>query len=152
VLAVYQATLSWRDIFLVAGGLFLITKATREIHREVEPGENETAQRVDERSLWAVIAQLALIDLVFSVDSIITAVGLVDRIEVMVAAIVISVIVMFAAAKPVGAFIEEHPTTKMLALAFLLMIGAVLLAMVSIITFHAVTSIPPWPLQSRSKS
>jgi predicted tellurium resistance membrane protein TerC len=128
VLAVYQTTLSWRDIFLVAGGLFLIAKATREIHSEVEPGENETVQRADERSLWAVIAQLALIDLVFSVDSIITAVGLVDRIEVMVAAVVISMIVMFAAAKPVGTFIEQHPTTKMLALAFLLMIGAVLLA------------------------
>lgn len=128
VLTLYEVTLSWRDIILIAGGLFLIAKGTREIHGEVEPGEEEAGQGARTRALWAVIAQLALIDLVFSVDSIITAVGLADRLEVMVAAVVIAMIVMFAAARPVGGFIEEHPTTKMLALAFLLMIGLALLA------------------------
>jgi len=128
VLTLYDVTLSWRDIILIAGGLFLIAKATREIHGEVEPGEEEAGRSARERALWAVIAQLAVIDLVFSIDSIITAVGLADQLEVMVAAVVIAMIVMFAAARPVGSFIEEHPTTKMLALAFLLMIGLALLA------------------------
>ncbi len=125
---IFQATLSWRDVFLVAGGLFLIAKATREIHGEVELAEERPAQRVYRRGLWAVVAQLTIIDAVFSIDSIVTAVGLVDRLDVMVAAVVIAMLVMFAAAKPVGAFIEQHPTTKMLALAFLLMIGVALLA------------------------
>jgi predicted tellurium resistance membrane protein TerC len=128
VLTIYDVTLSWRDIILIGGGLFLIAKATREIHGEVEPGEEETGRGAREHALWAVIAQLAVIDLVFSLDSIITAVGLAEHVEVMVAAVVIAMIVMFVAARPVGGFIEEHPTTKMLALAFLLMIGLALLA------------------------
>ncbi len=128
LLTLYDVMLSWRDIILIACGLFLIAKATREIHGEVEPGEEETGRSARERALWAVIAQLAVIDLVFSLDSIITAVGLADQLEVMVAAVVIAMVVMFAAARPVGGFIEEHPTTKMLALAFLLMIGLALFA------------------------
>ena len=128
VLTLFDVTLSWRDIILIVGGLFLIAKGTREIHGEVEPGEEETGRSARERAMWAVITQLALIDLVFSLDSIITAVGLADHLEVMVAAVVIAMIVMFVAARPVGDFIEEHPTTKMLALAFLLMIGLALLA------------------------
>jgi predicted tellurium resistance membrane protein TerC len=128
VFTVYEVTLSWRDIILIAGGLFLIAKATRDIHGEVEAGEEEAAHGAHKRALWAVIAQLTVIDLVFSVDSIVTAVGLADHLEVMVTAVVIAMIVMFVAANPVGGFIEEHPTTKMLALAFLLMIGVALLA------------------------
>lgn len=128
VITFYEAAFSWRDIILIAGGLFLIAKATHEIHAEVEPGEEEHGSRARRRALWAVIAQLAVIDLVFSIDSIVTAIGLADQLEVMVAAVVIAMIVMFVAAGPVGGFIEEHPTTKMLALAFLLMIGAALLA------------------------
>ncbi len=128
VFMISGVALSWRDVFLVAGGLFLIAKATREIHGEVEVSDEEPIERIYGRGLWAVIAQLTIIDAVFSIDSIVTAVGLVDRLEVMVAAVVIAMLVMFAAAKPVGAFIEEHPTTKMLALAFLLMIGVALLA------------------------
>lgn len=121
--------LSWRDIILIGGGLFLIAKATREIHSEVDPDAAHLPQHPgSESALWAVIAQLTVIDLVFSIDSIITAVGLVDRLEVMVIAVMIALIVMFVAARPVGAFIEEHPTTKMLALAFLLMIGLALMA------------------------
>ncbi len=128
VITFYEAAFSWRDIILIAGGLFLIAKATHEIHGEVEPGEEEHGSRARRRALWAVIAQLAVIDLVFSINSIVTAIGLADQLEVMVAAVVIAMIVMFVAAGPVGGFIEEHPTTKMLALAFLLMIGAALLA------------------------
>ena len=129
LISLYDVTLSWRDIILIAGGLFLIAKGTREIHGEVEGGETEKrVGTVRKRSLLVVVAQLVVIDLVFSVDSIVTAVGLADDLEVMIAAIVIAMIVMFVAARPVGDFIEEHPTTKMLALAFLLMIGVALLA------------------------
>ena len=119
---------SWRDIILMGGGLFLIAKATREIHGEVEGDHEEGGAAPHERALVAVIAQLTVIDLVFSVDSIITAVGLADHMEIMIAAVVIAMVVMFVAAGPVGAFIEAHPTTKMLALAFLVLIGAALLA------------------------
>ncbi|MEJ2376604.1 MAG: TerC family protein [Pseudolabrys sp.] len=128
VITLYDVVFSWRDIILVAGGLFLIAKATHEIHGEVEPGEEQPAHVARRRAMWAVIAQLAVIDLVFSIDSIVTAIGLADQLEVMVAAVVIAMIVMFVAAGSVGGFIEEHPTIKMLALAFLLMIGAALLA------------------------
>jgi len=129
ILTFNDVTLSWRDTILIGGGLFLLAKGTREIHSEVEPVPKHTGGRAGrKRSLWAVIVQLAVIDMVFSVDSIITAVGLADHIEVMVTAVVIAMIVMFVAARPVGDFIERHPTTKMLALAFLLMIGLALLA------------------------
>ncbi len=128
VFSVGGLTFSWRDIILIAGGLFLITKGTREIHGEVEGDKEVGGAASRHRALWAVVAQLAVIDLVFSIDSIVTAIGLAEDLEVMIAAIVISMIVMFVAAGPVGGFIEAHPTTKMLALAFLLLIGAALLA------------------------
>ena len=128
VLAARGFVLSWRDIILIGGGLFLIAKTTHEIHGEVDPDKHGVKAGRRTRTLWAVVAQLAVIDLVFSLDSIITAVGLVDDLEVMIAAVIIAMIVMFAAARPVGSFIEEHPTTKMLALAFLLMIGLALMA------------------------
>jgi len=120
--------ISWRDIILIGGGAFLIAKATREIHNEVEQRETDTARPLARASFSVVVAQLVAIDLVFSLDSIITAIGMVDHIEVMVAAVVIAMIVMYVAAAPVGAFIAEHPTTKMLALAFLLLIGVALVA------------------------
>jgi predicted tellurium resistance membrane protein TerC len=128
VFSLAALSFSWRDIILIAGGLFLIAKATREIHGEVEGEAGEEAAAPRRRALWGVIVQLAVIDLVFSIDSIVTAVGLAEQLEVMVAAVVIAMIVMFVAASPVGGFIEAHPTTKMLALAFLLLIGAALLA------------------------
>ena len=128
VIVVTSVALSWRDIILIGGGLFLIAKTTHEIHGEVDPDKHGVKAGRPTRTLWAVVAQLAVIDLVFSLDSIITAVGLVDDLEVMIAAVIIAMIVMFAAARPVGSFIEEHPTTKMLALAFLLMIGLALMA------------------------
>lgn len=128
VLTVWGFELSWRDMILIAGGLFLLTKASREIHTEVE-AEYSHAPKIRTRGpITSVIVQLALIDLVFSIDSIVTAVGLADHIEVMIAAIVIAMLVMYAAAGPVGTFISAHPTTKMLALSFLLLIGVALVA------------------------
>jgi len=122
---------SWRDIILIGGGLFLIAKGTREIHRGVEGDEEEDeaglAKRVD-AAFAMVILQIAVIDLVFSIDSILTAIGMAQHIEVMVAAVTLSIAIMYAAAAPVSAFIEAHPTTKMLALSFLLLIGVALVA------------------------
>ena len=128
VVTMFGAAFSWRDIILVTGGLFLIAKGTHEIHGEVEPSERQQKVNAHGGSFWRVIAQLAIIDMVFSIDSIITAIGLADHLEVMIAAVVVAMIVMFLLAEPVGRFIEEHPTTKMLALAFLLMIGVALMA------------------------
>jgi len=121
--------ISWRDIILIGGGLFLIAKATHEIHAEVEARDQEGAGAVSARSafLWVVV-QLIAVDLVFSLDSIITAIGMAQDIEIMIAAVVIAIIVMYAASGPVSRFIAENPTTKMLALAFLLLIGVALIA------------------------
>jgi predicted tellurium resistance membrane protein TerC len=121
---------SWRDLILIAGGLFLLVKGTREMHHDIEGGdeaEEGTGARVA-RSMGSAILQIAVIDLVFSIDSIITAVGMAEHVEVMIAAVVIAILVMYFASEPVAAFIERHPTTKMLALAFLLLIGAALIA------------------------
>lgn len=120
---------SWRDLILMAGGLFLLVKATREIHRDIEAEEEEEGApgRVADTMVSAIL-QIAIIDLVFSIDSIITAVGMAEHIEVMIAAVAAAILVMYFASEPVAAFIERHPTTKMLALAFLLLIGAALVA------------------------
>jgi predicted tellurium resistance membrane protein TerC len=126
--SVFQTAFSWRDVILIAGGLFLLAKATHEIHNEVEVADHEGPSVARRSSQWAVIGQLAVIDMVFSIDSIVTAVGLADHLEVMIAAVVIAMLVMFVAAGPVGAFIAKHPTTKMLALSFLLLIGLALVA------------------------
>ena len=120
---------SWRDLILLLGGLFLIVKGTREIHHSIEGEEDGAiAGKVASGSMTSAILQIALIDLVFSVDSIITAVGMADHIEVMIAAVAVAILVMYLASGPVAAFIERHPTTKMLALSFLLLIGAALVA------------------------
>jgi predicted tellurium resistance membrane protein TerC len=124
----FGTPVSWRDIILIGGGAFLIAKATHEIHREVEIQADEHEASKTGNVFWLVIAQLVAIDLVFSLDSIITAIGMARDIEVMVAAIVIAMIVMYVAANPVGDFIAAHPTTKMLALAFLMLIGVALVA------------------------
>jgi predicted tellurium resistance membrane protein TerC len=126
--AVGEHIVSWRDVILISGGLFLIFKATREIHEGIEgEEEDEKASGAAERFM-GVIVQIALIDLVFSVDSIVTAIGMADHVEVMVAAVIISMIVMYAASGPVADFIQRHPTTKTLALSFLFLIGAALIA------------------------
>jgi predicted tellurium resistance membrane protein TerC len=120
---------SWRDLVLIAGGAFLLFKATVEIHKDVEDGAEEAggAAKVY-ASFGVIVAQIAAIDLVFSVDSILTAIGMAEHVGVMIAAVVIAIGVMYVASGPVAAFIERHPTTRMLALAFLLMIGIALVA------------------------
>jgi predicted tellurium resistance membrane protein TerC len=120
---------SWRDLILIGGGLFLIAKATHEIHQKLEGAtEQVSAGSVAAASFGGVIVQIMLLDIVFSLDSIITAVGMVDERWVMVAAILISIAFMLLFAKPLGEFVERHPTVKVLALAFLIMIGLVLIA------------------------
>jgi predicted tellurium resistance membrane protein TerC len=125
---IFGMSISWRDIILIGGGMFLIAKATHEIQREVEARDCETEASPVSHGFGWIIAQLVAIDLVFSLDSIITAIGMAEDLEVMIAAVVIAMIVMYVAANPVGAFIAEHPTTKMLALAFLVLIGVALVA------------------------
>lgn len=123
----FEHEFSWRDLILLGGGLFLLVKATLEIHRGVE-GEGEHSNSGPAAVFGAVVAQIVVIDLVFSVDSIITAIGMADHVGVMIAAVVIAMAVMYAASGPIAQFIHAHPTTKMLALAFLFMIGAALVA------------------------
>ena len=125
---VFNQEISGRDLILLLGGLFLIWKSTHEIHERLE-GEND-AQRSGRAAatLGSVLFQIALLDIVFSLDSVITAVGMADDVPVMVAAIVIAVGFMMFAAGPVSAFVERHPTVKMLALSFLLLIGVTLIA------------------------
>jgi predicted tellurium resistance membrane protein TerC len=119
--------ISGRDLVLILGGLFLIFKSTREIHTKLEGEEGEASARVP-ATLSGVLIQIVLLDIVFSLDSVITAVGMVDEIGVMVAAVVVAVGFMFVFAKPISEFVEQHPTVKMLALSFLLMIGITLIA------------------------
>jgi len=119
---------SWRDIILIAGGLFLLAKATHEIHAEVEGSEEGAGQAGGANAFFWVIAQIVVIDLVFSLDSIITAIGMASDLAIMIAAVVIACIVMYVSSGPVARFVAEHPTTKMLALAFLVLIGVALVA------------------------
>jgi predicted tellurium resistance membrane protein TerC len=119
---------SWRDIILIAGGLFLIAKATHEIHGELEAREHSESAGGKAGAFFWVIAQIVVIDLVFSLDSIITAIGMAQDLEVMIAAVVIACAVMYISSGPVARFVAEHPTTKMLALAFLVLIGVALVA------------------------
>ncbi len=121
--------ISVRDLVLIAGGLFLLVKGATEIRDEIlGRGEEEDISARPSAVFWVVIAQIAVIDIVFSLDSVITAVGMVNQIPVMVAAIILAVLVMIFAANPVGDFIDRHPTVKMLALAFIVLVGAALIA------------------------
>ena len=129
VVTVFGNKISWHDIILIGGGLFLIAKATHEIHNEIEARDEEPGSGGPARAVFGlVILQVVVVDLVFSIDSIVTAIGMARDIEVMVAAVIIAVAVMYAAAGAVSAFIAEHPTTKMLALSFLVLIGMALVA------------------------
>lgn len=119
---------SGRDLVLLLGGLFLIYKAVVEIHASLEGEDEEDVPKSKAASFLGVIAQIAVIDIIFSLDSVITAVGLVDEVYVMVAAVMVAIGVMMFAARAIGEFVEEHPTVKMLALAFLVLVGAVLVA------------------------
>jgi len=128
IFTVGEYAFSWRDLILLAGGLFLLVKGTREIHDGIEGENHGNGANPVVQSMTAAIVQIAIIDLVFSVDSIITAVGMAEHVEVMIAAVAVAIAVMYFASGPVSAFIERHPTTKMLALSFLLLIGAALVA------------------------
>ncbi|TAK50146.1 MAG: TerC family protein [Xanthobacteraceae bacterium] len=128
VVTVAGVAFSWRDVILIAGGLFLIAKATHEIHGEVEARESEEGGPRHERAFGWVILQITIIDLVFSLDSIITAIGMAQQLEIMIAAVVIAMVMMYASSGPVARFVTTHPTTKMLALAFLVLIGVALVA------------------------
>ncbi|HWE07550.1 MAG TPA: TerC family protein [Rhizomicrobium sp.] len=118
--------LSWRDLIFAAGGLFLLTKGTREIHGLVE-GDEEATRRTA-ASFLSVIVQIALFDLVFSIDSVVTAVGMAEHLSIMIAAVILAMLVMLAASGPASDFVNRHPTVKMLALSFLLLIGTALIA------------------------
>lgn len=121
---------SWRDLILIAGGLFLVWKATKEIHHTVDPEDHKDTMvsKTLQLTLGAAIFQILLLDLVFSIDSIITAVGMTDEIAIMYIAVIVAVSVMMLAATPLANFIEKNPTIVMLALGFLLMIGMTLIA------------------------
>ncbi|WP_421995339.1 TerC family protein [Roseococcus sp.] len=137
VLTLFGQSFSWRDLILIGGGLFLVWKATKEIHHNVDPahapdvfdgGGSGAGVAVAGAAYAAIIGQILLLDLVFSLDSIITAVGMTDHIEIMVIAVVVTVGVMLFAANPLGNFIAKNPSVVMLALSFLLMIGMTLIA------------------------
>jgi predicted tellurium resistance membrane protein TerC len=128
VLTVERFEFSWRDIILIGGGLFLIGKATHEIHGEVEARETESDVAPRASAFFWVIVQIIIIDMVFSLDSIITAIGMAQDLEIMIAAVIIACVIMYVSSGPVARFVAEHPTTKMLALAFLVLIGVALVA------------------------
>ena len=119
--------ISGRDLILLAGGLFLLAKSTHEIHDKLEGTEGEAEVRA-KPTFGAVIGQIIVLDIVFSIDSVITAVGMVEHVSVMITAVVLAVIMMMVFSRPISAFVERHPTVKMLALSFLLLIGVALIA------------------------
>ncbi|HEY0635896.1 MAG TPA: TerC family protein [Gammaproteobacteria bacterium] len=124
---VLEHAISGRDIILVGGGLFLLAKSTHEIHGSLE-GYDEEEKKVGNAGFYGVLVQIAILDIIFSLDSVITAVGLVSQLPVMIIAIVISVIVMMFFARAIGEFVDRHPTIKMLALSFLILVGVSLIA------------------------
>ena len=140
--------ISGRDLILICGGLFLLAKSTHEIHDSLEVIEDDS-RNVAHASFGAVIAQIGVIDMVFSLDSVITAIGLVDHVVIMVAAILVSMLLMLVLARPIGQFVEANPTFKMLALAFLILIGSTLVAEGWTFMYRVVTSTSAWLFQFR---
>lgn len=124
--SIFGNDISGRDVILIGGGLFLLAKATHEIHNSLE-GVEESATTAVSAGLGMVLIQIAILDVVFSLDSVITAVGLVKHVSIMAIAIILAVIVMMVAARPISDFVDEHPTIKMLALAFLILVGVTLM-------------------------
>jgi predicted tellurium resistance membrane protein TerC len=125
-LVIFGYELSGRDLILIGGGLFLIAKSTHEIHQKLEGAAGEATERVG-ASFLSVIVQIVLLDIVFSLDSVLTALGMVQQIEIMIAAVMIAVVFMMLFAGVIGDFVHRHPTVKMLALSFLLLIGVMLI-------------------------
>lgn len=119
---------SWRDFILIGGGLFLVYKGTDEIHKRIEGGGEQAHAQAARANFFATVAQITALDIIFSLDSVITAVGMANQLPVMMAAVIIAIMVMLAAAAPVSGFVNRHPTVKMLALSFLLLIGMTLIA------------------------
>ena len=130
VFSLFGKGFSWRDLILIGGGLFLLYKATTEIHEMVEQDEDagDKPEGAAGATLRSVVLQIAVIDIIFSLDSVITAVGMADKLWVMVAAVVMAMLIMIAASNPLANFVAAHPTVKMLALSFLLLIGILLVA------------------------
>ena len=124
---VFGQEISGRDIILILGGLFLLAKSTHEIHNSIEGVEEEQATSAKANGFMMVLIQIAILDIVFSLDSVITAVGLVDHVSIMAIAIIIAVGIMLLASKSIGEFVDEHPTIKILALSFLIVVGLTLL-------------------------
>jgi predicted tellurium resistance membrane protein TerC len=124
---IFGHAFSWRDLILISGGLFLIYKSTKEIHRHNEPSEERRSAKKSS-GIMATVFQIVLIDIVFSVDSVITAVGMAQQLWIMIGSVVIAMIAMILAAGAIGRFIHRHPTIKILALAFLILVGVVLIA------------------------
>jgi predicted tellurium resistance membrane protein TerC len=127
IFTLFANAISGRDLILIVGGLFLLGKSTHEIHNSLE-GHGEGSQQTKAASFAGILIQIAILDIVFSLDSVITAVGLARHVQVMVIAVVISVAVMMASARALGAFVDQHPTIKMLALSFLILVGVTLLS------------------------
>ena len=125
---VFEHAVSLRDAILIGGGLFLLTKATREIHDGIEGDEEAGPEKGKHAAFGAVIVQIAVLDIIFSIDSVITAVGMVDNLLIMSTAVILAMIVMLVASGPVSSFVSRHPTIKMLAFSFLLLIGTTLIA------------------------
>lgn len=123
---VFAQEISGRDVILIVGGLFLLAKSTHEIHNSLE-GATDSHQTAVAASFGSVLVQIAVLDIVFSLDSVITAVGLVDDVSVMAIAIILAVLVMLVAARPIGDFVDAHPTIKILALSFLILVGVTLI-------------------------
>ena len=128
VFRIFSMGISGKDLILIFGGLFLIYKSTKEIHHKMEGEEGDTSKAIKATTFKSVIVQILILDLVFSVDSIITAVGMVEELWIMYAAVVVTVTIMLFASEPISKFIDKHPALKMLALSFLLLIGVSLIA------------------------
>src|SRR5215211_2476881 len=143
LLTIASLQITGRAIILAAGGLFLLVKSTHEIHDHMEGEDNHREGRAV-ASVFAVLVQISLLDLVFSLDSVITAVGMVDEIAIMIIAVVLAIVVMMIFAGPISGFVERHPTIKMLALSFLLLIGRNSMPKGSAFTFRRATPISRW--------
>lgn len=124
---IFSQEISGRDLILLIGGLFLVAKSTHEIHHSMMPDEEEEQTTVKKANFFSILIQIAILDIVFSLDSVITAVGMVSQIGVMIVAIIVAVGVMMLAAKPIGDFVESYPTLKILALSFLILVGVALI-------------------------